>query len=407
MYEVRVARSINEIAEKEWDSLLPEKAGNCYGWVKTVEETRRGDWEPRYVLLYREGKPVGAAACSITRFSSEIYTPNDALLGRFGRYTKNVGVSFLPAFTCPVVSDLGPVFFLDRNLPEPERRAATERMVEAIEEEAHREGISVLFRNLGPEDGVLQEVLERKDYSSTISSPICYLEVEWSSFEGYLQYVRRTVGGETRRQIRQEIRRNIRAGVEVRVLRADEIQAHEKRIYDLFYLNYHRHNGMPYPYREDLLPRVRANLGERAEVFIAVKEGVVVGGTFQIRNGNSVVLPAIGVDHERTGNDFTYFRLAYYEPIRHAIRSGIRYMYYGNAVYQAKIRRGCRAVPLRVFHKSRSRLRNLAVRPYFAFHKWWWYKRKFPPILKEHLAGTSEGAGKGISAHEKCPSGRA
>jgi hypothetical protein len=87
-------------------------------------------------------------------------------------------------------------------------------------------------------------------------------------------------------------------------------------------------------------------------------------------------VPLIGIDHAKDNHAFGYFNLTFYAPIRLALEQELKMITFGNAAYQAKIRRGCLAEPSYVFWRPRGRAGRLLGRQLAASHQAQ-YRRKF------------------------------
>ena len=66
-----------------------------------------------------------------------------------------------------------------------------DQLLTAIEKEASCHGLSVCFRNVMDDEAELIQLLNKRVYIRTLGLPLNYLDIEWSSFEGYKKHGRR------------------------------------------------------------------------------------------------------------------------------------------------------------------------------------------------------------------------
>jgi hypothetical protein len=83
-----------------------------------------------------------------------------------------------------------------------------------------------------------------------------------------------------------------------------------------------------------------------------------------MQRGKMAYFLFLGIDHEITGKDFTYFNLMYHR-IEDSISRGISKVLFGRLKYEAKIHRGCHLEPIFVFYKPRNALKRLFIKGWF------------------------------------------
>ena len=95
-----------------------------------------------------------------------------------------------------------------------------------------------------------------------------------------------------------------------------------------------------------------------------------------LAGGDAGAVPLVGIDYSADECGFAYFNLVYYAPIRLAVSYQLNSITYGNAAYEAKIRRGCRAEQSFVYWRPRRRFARVFGGGVAALHKAV-YSRKF------------------------------
>ena len=212
MYSTKIETRIGDIRREEWDALTVDGSTQTYGWVKTVEETARAAVLPRYVLVRSGDTLVGAAPCAVSHSCAEVYTLDHSLLGRLAPRSEKLGLSFLPALICPHPRSDAEPFLLHPELSADARAAVVRELLDTIEGEARRQGLSTAFLNMHDERQELVGLLQARGYNRTVAPPDCHLDIGWSSFSEYTDHIRRTAGSKMKRNIAREIQINRRAG---------------------------------------------------------------------------------------------------------------------------------------------------------------------------------------------------
>jgi hypothetical protein len=91
----------------------------------------------------------------------------------------------------------------------------------------------------------------------------------------------------------------------------------------------------------------------------------------ELRYNGTSYIPLVGIDHEKCGNDMTYFVLTSYAPIAEAISAGMTRLYFGQGHYLNKMRLGFRTANLFNWHKSHRPIAHQMVRLWFAILSNW------------------------------------
>lgn len=340
-----------------------------HGWIRTVESTSLSRQQGRYVVLRdAQGALVAASPCALMHASPQVETVDDLVFGRLQPWVSKLGPSLLPAWVC------GPPFGYGRHLliePEadPARRLLLARLLlDAIESEAWREGRWVAFPHVVDEETELVAELRRRGYLPSTHVPLSYLDIAWGSFDEYLSHLNTVTRG-ARKDIRRQINRFYKSGAEIFELGSEPVTNED--LHKVLELNARRHNQKPFGFRASFFSELKANLGDQAKVYVCRNEGCITSVSLMLCANGVAQLPLIGIDHDRAGNNFTYFNLAHYRPIHDAVEAGFRRMYFGRSLYELKARRGCRRIRLTLYLKTNSAIRAAALRPWLAVLSAW------------------------------------
>ncbi len=364
--EVRVLQSIRDVDPGQWDAVGGESVYTCYGWLRTYERCSRHPTDPRYVLLADEDRLLGAAVGRIEQPGGKEENLDNLMFGRLWRTMRSVGISFLPALVCCPPGGFGSPLLPAPGLDPARRADVLHELLEAVEAEAERQGLSVAFMEVTADDTELIGLLRAAGYRFSRYLPLCRLNVVWPNFESYVNDLATTVSKHARSHFRYERKRNRAAGVTIERVR--DVGGEGERLWELMEATHLKNGDVGFPFRPDFFGEVQANLGEDVVVNGAWKGGELTGAGLLIRRGKRVWGDYIGFDYEASRKDFTYFNLAFHEPVEYALANGIKTIYYGRGQYQLKQRRGCTLCDTFVFYKTRNKIKKPLVSLWCAAH---------------------------------------
>lgn len=163
----------------------------------------------------------------------------------------------------------------------------------------------------------------------------------WPNFEGYLG----TLSSSSRTKRRRERRRFLESGLTMTTLEGVaelgevtaglQMQLRDK--YDV--------GGSVAQILQDYRA-LGSCVDDRVRVFLCKRDGVPIGMSLALVDGDRLHVRLSGFDYEQTGRDFVYFNTTFYEPIEWGIAHGITSYCFGTGTYRAKVERGCSLVPV-------------------------------------------------------------
>lgn len=362
---IRAVGSIADIDSSAWDALVPDNPMCSHGWLRVVEDSCDVELRPAYLLIEEAGRLRAAASCYRLPDTRTVLTIDDLLFGRARPVARAIGLSFLPTLLCRPMASHGAHVLVHESVDPASAAGLRRALVDALEAIASSERTGLAFSCVTDREADLLDILAERGYRRTVQFPVSYLDVQWDSFSGYLNHVKSRSGG-TVRSIRGEINRARRTGVVVE--RLPDPAPSEPRLIELASAHMRRTAGRPFPFRAGFFTSVVRNLGERAHVYAAFKEGNLVGFSLMIERGGVAQVAFIGLDPGRAKQDPSYFLLAYDRPIMDAIAAGFSRIHFGEALYELKRRRGCSTLGTWCCYRASSPTRHALVGPWFAVH---------------------------------------
>jgi predicted N-acyltransferase len=371
---VVIADTIRMIPQNQWDVLNGNNPLSSYGWLLTVEETLIKEVSPRYFIFRCNEKILGAAVCYEFPKKSQILTLDNLLFGRLKPIVNAIGISFMPCMVCCPLKSSGQHILLAVDLDRSQKEKIIEQILDAMNAESTKRKIALSYSQVFKQEEILINLLTQRGFHQTIDRSVTYLDILWDTFEGYKNSIRMK-SPKWKRNILQDINKNRRSGVKIETV-GDDFLGQEERMVDLINRNYFMHNMTDLPFNKNILSRLKINLKQDAEIYRATKNGRTSGVSVMLKRNGIWSFVLVGIDNELAQKDATYFNILFYRPIQDAIVSQIKRIYYGNGLYDLKIRRGCDIMKTFIFYKSYHPMHKFLVKIWFLFHRFW-YQRKF------------------------------
>jgi len=370
IYNIKLYNSISLIKKEDWDALTENNIYMCYEYLKTFEETIVFPLVPVYITVNDQEKIIGASACYIEQ-KNEGRSIDKVILGKRLKYGGKK-LSFLPALICNRQRGDGTHFIFHPGLKEDQINLLQNEILDEIENIAAKNKVSACFLNVTDDEVHLIKSLTQRGYYKSMDLPSNFIDIKWSSFEEYLKYLSEKYFNITK-TIKYELRKNRKSGVVIEEL--ENTDDHEERLLELLKSNHFKYNTTKFPFKQNYFRKLKENFSNNAIIYSAVKDGIIIGVLIELRKGKEAFFSSTAVDHERSQNDFTFFNLGYYEPLKRAMQCKISRIYFGRGLYNTKIRRGCTAKNMSIFYKPQNNLVKPAVKIWFGFHKWWMKKK--------------------------------
>ena len=302
----------------EYDYLLALEEGHCVG----IEP----GWEPRYLTLW-EGKHL-QAACYLYRKtnSNGEYIFDWDWANAYQRY----GQRYFPKLTSavPFTPATGPKLLVAADASNP--RELQRQLLASALELAQQEGCSSLHFLFIPAEE--REIYEAAGLLLRHSFQFHWQNQGYGSFEDFLSRLR----SKRRKEILRERRQVQEQGLEIILLRGEEIEPKLCRVmYDFYLTTIDRKWAMPYLSYE-FFQYIFTHFRDQLVLALARKQGRWVAGTINYHKG-----PHLFGRYWGCRQDFRslHFELCYYRLIEYAIEQGVQ-RFEAGAQGAHKIQRG-------------------------------------------------------------------
>jgi predicted N-acyltransferase len=327
----QVFHSLREVAPKSWNRLIGDAFPFAeYDYLLALEEGHcvgiEPGWEPRYLTLW-EGEQL-QAACYLYRKtnSNGEYIFDWDWANAYQRY----GQRYFPKLTSavPFTPATGPKLLVAVDASNP--RELQQHMLASALELVRQEGCSSLHFLFIPAEE--REIYEAAGLLLRHSFQFHWQNQGYGSFEDFLSRLR----SKRRKEILRERRQVQEQGLEVILLRGEEIEPKLCRVmYDFYLTTIDRKWAMPYLSYE-FFQYIFTHFRDQLVLALARKQGRWVAGTINYHKG-----PHLFGRYWGCRQDFRslHFELCYYRLIEYAIEQGVQ-RFEAGAQGAHKIQRG-------------------------------------------------------------------
>ena len=327
----QVFHSLREVAPESWNRLIGDAFPFAeYDYLLALEEGHcvgiEPGWEPRYLTLW-EGEQL-QAACYLYRKtnSNGEYIFDWDWANAYQRY----GQRYFPKLTSavPFTPATGPKLLVAADASNP--RELQQQLLASALELAQQEGCSSLHFLFIPAEE--REIYEAAGLLLRHSFQFHWQNQGYGSFEDFLSRLR----SKRRKEILRERRQVQEQGLEVILLRGEEIEPKLCRVmYDFYLTTIDRKWAMPYLSYE-FFQYIFTHFRDQLVLALARKQGRWVAGTINYHKG-----PHLFGRYWGCRQDFRslHFELCYYRLIEYAIEQGVQ-RFEAGAQGAHKIQRG-------------------------------------------------------------------
>ncbi len=327
----QVFHSLREVSPESWNRLIGDAFPFAeYDYLLALEEGHcvgiEPGWEPRYLTLW-EGKQL-QAACYLYRKtnSNGEYIFDWDWANAYQRY----GQRYFPKLTSavPFTPATGPKLLVAADASNP--RELQQQLLASALELAQQEGCSSLHFLFIPAEE--REIYEAAGLLLRHSFQFHWQNQGYGSFEDFLSRLR----SKRRKEILRERRQVQEQGLEVILLRGEEIEPKLCRVmYDFYLTTIDRKWAMPYLSYE-FFQYIFTHFRDQLVLALARKQGRWVAGTINYHKG-----PHLFGRYWGCRQDFRslHFELCYYRLIEYAIEQGVQ-RFEAGAQGAHKIQRG-------------------------------------------------------------------
>ena len=315
--QVKLLESIRDVSREAWDALVDEQAAPFleWDWLEALESSGSvrpaTGWRPRHLTLWRGNHQVAAAPAYLKQDSHGEFVFDWS----WATAAERVGLRYYPKLI--LAAPLTPATGSRVRVATGEDRAArSAELLRAALEYARSEGLSslhVLFPT-----GEEAALLEQEGFGIRHGVQYHFLNEGYRSFEDVLA----RFTSKRRNQIRRERRATAEHGIALRTLRGEALaEVDPAEVYRLYASTVDKFAWGRRYLTEDFFTRVLKTFRHRAELVLALRDGRVIAGAFNVAGAEALYGRYWGCFEEVP---FLHFDVCVYQGIEETVSRGLK-----------------------------------------------------------------------------------
>jgi len=342
----KIVDSVNGIKRDDWDSVfgdIPEG----YQFYKTLEESKLQDFAFYYIALYRGNTCLLIAPLFITDFNLDIAACGfiEKIIQGIRKFSPN----FLVLKTLFCGSPFGEHGVLGIREGIEQKEIFVNELIKIINEFSKVKNTPlIIFKDFLKEETLLYDSLNRCGFFKVKSFPSTVIELNFNSFDEYLN----SLGHSTRKKLRRKIKRAYsQADITVKIVdRIDDIADDVHRLYVNTY-----HSGATKFERltREFFINAGRNLLPHTKFFLYYVNGKLAAFNLCFVYKNLFIDKFIGFDYD-ISNQYNLYFVSWCFNVEWCLKNSIRFYQSGQTDYYPKLRLGARLIPLYAYLKHKS-----------------------------------------------------
>lgn len=333
-YQIKIFHKLADIDSAQLSEILysaeSDPTDRCIEWLQVIEKSLSAQFQPYYFALYLNEELVGLCTAA--------YIPKMEFRYKSFHNNGKENVLKLSTLLCNFPLDNFNGFFFKKN---------------DVAADFYRLFNKEMQENLQPNGVYLGPFNDREIESTTGIFPkefpmvsyfaIAYLDINFSNFEEYLNYLKR----HHRQDIKTKIKQFNSEGAVFEYCKNTEKIA--DTLYSFYIKTSEKHPMfMPINLTPAFFKEISPHLGKRFEVLLIKKDEKIIAFALIIKKRDSYSLRFVGFDYDLSYGVAAYYNI-FYETIRLAIRDKVKVLWLGATSMFDKKRLGCEVVRPQVF----------------------------------------------------------
>ncbi len=366
--KIKIVNKIEEIPQDQWDSVFPKALEN-YHFFRTLDESSFEQFSFRYIFVYDNDTPIGAATCFIMDFPLDI-----SVTGPLKSFI-NVVKKIFPGLINPKVVVCG--------LPMgPGRIGMTKAPTEVME--AVNSGLEeiageikaplIFFKDFAAEYDDTLKALLRDGFTRLESLPNTEMEINFKDFDGYLK----TLSSSSREGLKRNFKKvdsKIKFDLEI----VDKLEGEVlSQAYELYLQTYNNHELGFEKLPLEFFKNLSKNMPKEIKYFLWRVEGKLVTFALCLVSGDYFIDYYLGFDYTVSNQYYLYF-IRFRDLLKWCIDHGIKRYEMGQTSYEPKRRLRFNFIRYYLYIKHRNPLLNFLLIPISHLMK----PENFDPVFKQ------------------------
>ncbi len=352
--EFKICDSVSSIPRHDWDRVFRD-VPEGYAFYKTIEESHLEEFGFFYALLYKNGRLILIAPIFTADFNLDIAV--EGWLKSAIALIRKVFPSFLIIKTLFCGSPFGENGVIGLDVKMEDESGVLGELITGLRGFAKSKNARfTIFKDFLQEQTKRLGILEEKGFFRLNSFPSAVNELNFSSFEDYVQ----SLGASTRKSLRRKIRSAYsQANIEIKLM--GETDSVIEDVYKL-YLDTHQQGGTKFErLTKEFFISAGRNMQPNIRLFLYYVNGRLGAFNLCFLYNDLFVDKFIGFDYDISSRHHLYF-VSWCHNIEWCINNGIRFYKTGQTDYCAKLRLGSKLLPLYAYLRHDNRLVNILLK---------------------------------------------
>jgi len=350
----KIYDNIDRIDRKNWDAVfgdIPES----YPFYRALGNSELPEFVFYYLVIYCNNEIVLIAPLFSADFNLDIAV--EGVFCRIIKLTRKVVPRFLiikTLFCGSPFSEYGVIGIKGDFRSDP---GLIVQLLAGIKDLASKLGAPLILFKDFPEDGTLfLDALKRKRFTRVESFPTVLLDLNFSSFEGYLK----SLGSSTRKNLNKKIKQAYtRGNIEVRAVQ--EAGSQIDQIIKLYENTYHSGSTKFERLNRKFFLQVSNDLREHTRFFLYYVDGALAAFNLCFVYKDLLIDKFIGFNYD-ISNRYNLYFVSWAYNIKWCIDNSLRYYHPGQTDYEPKIRLGGKIIPLYAYLRHKNIFFNLLLK---------------------------------------------
>lgn len=363
--------SIEEVNIAAWQSVVPEHTVfYSKEYFLPLEEYASDNMVFRYVIIRKNGEPVGVANFNVIEFdgSNVVMDDEDPNATWFQKLKKNILRAIVNQFSLNLLvngntfttGEYG-IYLADDAVPEDEKPGILEECIEAvIAKESSRIKISgVLIKDFYGAERESYKILSKCGYLEFPVQPNMILDLDpsWETFDDYLG----AMTSKYRTRARKAIKRA--ADLDIRPMDAEEIKLQMPTIYRLYEQVIDPSSFKLTKLGIDYFIRMKETLGDRFHFYgFYDKEGKLMAFISLYMDGDELIAGFTGLEYD-VRDDYDLYLNVLYKLADIGVQLKASKVVYGRTAMEIKSGVGAEPYKMYLYTRHRSAILNWLVQP--------------------------------------------
>ncbi|MBI4982736.1 MAG: GNAT family N-acetyltransferase [Candidatus Omnitrophica bacterium] len=365
---VKVTRAIKDIPMQDWNMAFLPVLENYY-FFKALDESNFEQFSFFYIIVYKDGVPVGATSCFNMRFSL------DMTVNGFLRHVFSAAKKIVPNILSPRVLICGLPMGQGRIGITDDSSAVMEAIRDSVEHLAQEEKAAmIIFKDFTSVYENSFKPFLKLGYFKIESIPSTEMQINFASFEEYLKALSRAS--------REGLKRNLKktdSQVKIDFQAKDKLDEEElSQVHELYLQTYKKQDIGLEKLPIEFFRSVSRNMPHEVKYFLWKIDSKIAAFAFCLFKGDYFIDYYLGFDYT-ISHKYNLYSVRFRDLLKWCIEHGIKKYEMGVTSYEVKRRLGFNFIRLYFYMKHRNPIINKCI----PFLKFLFAPEYFDPVFKE------------------------